>query len=376
MRNLATVLLVSALLVLGPAPSALAFGLQSGTRVVVAPGETVTDDLIVSGVTISIEGTVTGDVIAFAESVTVTGTIEGNLVAMGSAVDVRGRVDGSVYVVADDLLVAGQVGNSVVSLASGATIDREGELGGNWIGFGNRLRAEGSIGRGVLAFARNLRLDGPVAGDVEVWPGRLTLGESAAIEGSVTYHSAQEAVIESGARVGALNFVPREAGGEDITSSHMMRLGVRFGGFLVVGLVLLSLVPGMRTRFPRILARRSWQAPLLGLAVMVAAPVAVILLLITVVGVQPALLTLLLYPVALYAGQVLLSWTVGRLVADRWAWLDRQHWAIIFLAGALATTLLTELPYVGFTVKIVAMGYGLGGLLYALADRGGGEVAV
>ena len=86
-------------------------------------------------------------------------------------------------------------------------------------------------------------------------------------------------------------------------------------------------------RFPRVLTSKPWQAPLLGLAVIVAAPVAAILLLITVVGVQPALLMLLLYPVALYSGQVLLSWTVGRLVADRWMWLDRPPGRAALCAG-------------------------------------------
>lgn len=301
---------------------------------------------------------------------TVTGTIGGNLVAMGKAVEVRGRVEGTVYAVAESLVVDGQVGNSVVSFGNDTAIDRGAALGGNWIGFGDRLRAQGSIGRGVLVFARDLRLDNQVSGDVEAWTGRLTLGRSSAIEGAVTYHSEQEAVIESGARAGALKFVPWEGrSGRGATSRPGVRLAVRFAGFLVVGLILLALLPGMRTRFPRAVVRYPWQSPLAGLAILVAVPVAAILLLMTLVGAPLGLLSLLLYPVALYTGQVLLSWTAGRLIADRWSWLGGQHWAVIFLAGAIVTTLLTELPFIRFACSFVAVVYGLGGLLFALTNR-------
>ncbi|WP_374711685.1 hypothetical protein [Symbiobacterium terraclitae] len=376
MRRVATVLLVGVLLVLGLVPAALALDRRDGDRITVAAGETVDDDLILTGVVVSIEGTVKGDVIAFAQVVNVAGTIEGNLVAMGQTVYVNGRVGGSVYAVAQGLQVKGQVEGSLVSFGQDTEIDRDAAVGGSWIGFGNGLRAKGSVGRGVLAFAQDLRLNNTVSGDVEAWAGRLTLGRNAAIEGAVTYHSEQEAVIESGAQAGAVKFVPRESrSSRAATAVPGVRQAVRFAGFLVVGLILLALLPGMRTRFPRAVVRHPWQSPLLGLAALVAVPAVAVLLMTTVVGAPLGLLALLLYPVAIYAGQVLLSWTVGRLVADRWRWLGGQHWALIFLAGTLVTTALTELPFIRFACSVVAVVYGLGGLLYALIRRGDEEVA-
>jgi len=47
---------------------------------------------------------------------------------------------------------------------------------------------------------------------------------------------------------------------------------------------------------------------------------------------------------------------------------------VIFLAGAVVTTVLTKLPYISFACGFVAVVYGLGGLLYALVNRGDEEV--
>lgn len=377
MRRAVVGLLLSALLLFTLVPSALAYDRRAGTRLTVAAGETVEDDLLLSGVTVEVAGTVLGDVFAFADSVIVTGTIGGNLVVMGSAVDVSGQVDGTVYAMAENLNVSGAVGNSVVSVAGSTVIAREAVLGGNWIASGNQLRLEGSVGRGVLGFARSLRLDGPVKHGVEAWVDQLSLGDSAAIEGTVTYHSGREAQVSADARVGALEFIPQEPrswGGPGLAPAT--GLVIRVAGFLIVGLLLLALLPNLRTRFPRAIRRYPWQAPLLGLAALVALPVGAGVLMATVVGAPLGLLTLLLYPPALYCGQVLLSWAVGRFVADRWAWLGSQHWAVIFLAGTVLTTLLTELPRVGLALSFVAVVYGLGGLLYAFRGRDGGETVV
>jgi cytoskeletal protein CcmA (bactofilin family) len=355
-------------------PSALAVELRDGARIGVEAGEVVEDDVILTGVDVEIKGTVKGDVIAFAQSVTVDGAIEGNLVAAGAAVDVRGQVAGTVYAAGEDVRITGNVGNSVVTVGETLAINPAATIGGNWISFGERLQSEGHIGRGVFAFARSLRLNGPVAKDVEAWTEALTLASGAAIAGGVTYHSPEEAVVEPGAQMGALEWVPESIQFNwdfDLAPFRAVDLALQFTGFLIVGLILLALFPRLRLRFHRAVVTKPWQSPLVGLGLLLATPIAVILLMVTIVGIPLGFIALLVYPLAIYFGQVLLSFSVGRLIADRWQWLGGQHWAMIFLIGALVTTLLTEIPLISFALGFIAVLYGLGGLFYAYTEKEG-----
>ena len=73
----------SVFLVLAAPSAALAAEVRNGTAAVVAPGETVNDDLFTTGQTVTIAGRVVGDVYAAGGTVVVTGTVDGDLIAGG-----------------------------------------------------------------------------------------------------------------------------------------------------------------------------------------------------------------------------------------------------------------------------------------------------
>lgn len=378
MRKAVIGLLLTVMFLVTLVPSAFALDRREGSRLAVAAGETVEDDLLLTGVAITIDGNVKGDVMAFAESVTVNGTIEGNLVAMGRSVDINGRVAGTVYTAAEDLLITGQVGRSLVSASGSGAIDPGASIGRNWLGVGDRLRSDGRIGLGVIAGAGSLRLNGPVGKDVEAWVERVTLGSQADIAGSIAYTSKNEAAAEAGARFGGLQRTPaRHNFSRAVDLRPWMGIGraIQFVGFLIVGLIVLLLFPRLRFGFQQAVLEKPWQSPLAGLLILLVVPIASVLVIVTVVGIPLGIISLLLYPLAIYLGQVLLSWTAGRLIADRWAWLGGQHWVLIFLVGALATTILTALPFVRFAFSFLAVIYGLGGLYFALTQKGNGLTA-
>lgn len=355
-----TVLLTMMLL----APGALAVDVREGSRMTIGSGETIEDDILFSGVSAIIDGTVKGDVFVFADNVVINGTIEGNLVVISSTLDVKGRVTGSTLAGSEDLLVTGKVDRNLVTAGGTLRIDQSATVGHNWIAFGEILRTDGRIDRGILAAADSLTIDGLVARDVKAYIDDLNIGSNAQVAGSVEYHSERQASVASGARTGELIFRPEkyEFNWESNTWTGV-GLAIGFGGFLAVGLILLSLFPQLRLDFYRSVAEKPWQTPLVGLLILLVTPIAAILVMITLVGLPLGLLSLLLYPLAIYFGQVLLSWTVGRLVADRWTWLGTQHWVVIFLAGALITTIMVEA--LGFAAGFIAVIYGLGGLYFA-----------
>ena len=375
MRKLWLAILITVLLSVLLVPSALAVDQRSGSRLVIEQSETSDDDLVFGGGTLIINGTVHGDVFAFAQSVEVSGTIDGNLVAFGSRIDVKGIVKGSVISAADDLLIGGRVDGSLITAGSTVTVDRTASVGRSWLAAGDRLASDGNIGRGVLATANTLRIRGQVGRDLRAYVGDLIINGSALVGGPVTYTSDRQASIALEARTGQVTYhrvdpkawyTPRFLG----TGWSFLSRGLRFAGFVLFGLVLLSLFPGLRTVFPQIMWEKPWQAPVAGFLALLAIPVGAVLLLVTVVGIPLGIMSLLLFPVAIYGSQILVSWSVARLVADRAEPLRGLNWAVLFLLGALITTLVVALPVVGPMIRVLGLLYGLGGLYFAILQQG------
>jgi len=374
MRKFWLGLLITILLSLILVPTALAVDLRSDSRLVITQSEIIDEDLVFGGNSLIVNGTVHGDVFAFAQSVEVYGTIDGNLVAFGSRVDVKGTVKGTVISAANDLLVGGQIDGSLVTAGATLTVDQAATIGRSWLAAGDRLRMEGNIGRGVLAAANTLEVGGQVGRDLQAYAGDLTIGSSARVGGPVTYTSNRQAAIDPAAHTGRVTYHQSESKARytpPFWYAGWSVLGrvVRFAGFVLFGLVLLSLFPRLRTAFPQVVWEKPWQAPVAGFLALLAVPVGAVLLMVTVVGLPLGITSLLVFPVAVYGSQILVSWSVATLVADRAEPLHGLNWAVLFLLGALVTTLLVALPVVGPIIRFLGLLYGLGGLYFAVLQQ-------
>ena len=97
----------------------------------------------------------------------------------------------------------------------------------------------------------------------------------------------------------------------------------------------------------------------LGTLALVATPIAVALAAITLVGLPVAVAGLCLYVVALYAALIVSSALVGSaLVGSRGAGM--MAFGLPLLAGLAALVLVTHAPFVGDTLRVIAVLTGLG----------------
>src|SRR2546430_11844360 len=110
-------LIGGAVLLLAVPSAAMAAEVRNGASAVVAPGETLNDDLFASGQTVTVAGRVTGDVYAAGQTVVVTGTVDGDLLAAAQQVVVDGPVNGNVRAAGAVFQVNGHLGRSVTASA-------------------------------------------------------------------------------------------------------------------------------------------------------------------------------------------------------------------------------------------------------------------
>ena len=357
-----------AFLLLAAPGAASAAEVRNGSAAVVAPGETLNDDLFASGETVTVAGRVVGDVFAVGQTIVVTGTVDGDLIAAAQQVVVDGTVNGDVRAAGAVVTVNGRVGRSVTGLAQQVNISSGGRVDGSLVAAGGTISAFGPIGRGITAGAGTLQLGGPVGGEVLAWAETLSLGPNTRIAGDLEYRSEREAVVPSGAVAGRVQYtqIEREQRQEPILNGL-----VSFGslvwllGTAILGAAAVTLAPRASAR----LAELGRQQPLptfgWGLLALIAVPIAAVLIGVTVVGLPLAIVVGALYVAAMALAKPAVALVVGAELARR---VGRERMSLLgtLVVGLIVLHLLRHLPVIGGLSGFLAFAFGLGLLVQSV----------
>lgn len=321
-------------LVISESPEGNAY--VAGTDVaVVAP---LSADLVGAAGTLTVAGPVEGDILAAGGTVTIERPVQGDVRALGAQVSVTGPVSG-------DLVLAG--GTVVASSTAAETRI----LGGT-------VRMNGGGAKTVI-YGSDIQLSGIFQGDIEVLAtDRLTLEEGTVISGELRYDAPQEAGIPSTATVtggvfytGASSYLPsvEEAQTFAIAGAGVF-LVVRIISLLIGAALLAGLFPLFSQRVAdRTLARSPGKfalLALLGFAVVFAAPVLIILLLVSFVGMAVAFLLLVAYLLLLALGYLYAGVIAGAALGRGLLNQEQVTWKLAIL-GMLVLCLVGMVPVIG-----------------------------
>jgi cytoskeletal protein CcmA (bactofilin family) len=368
MRKLLIVFLMALVSLFAAGAPAMAMDWRQSDRAVVGADEVINDDMTLTGANVSVDGVINGDAFAFGNRVVINGTVNGNLITAGDRVEIMGIVNGSVYAAATNITVSGRIERTLAAAGANVTLEPGAFVGNSGLLAGDQVHVNGQIGRGALLGGAHVNIDGQIGKELKAYVDNLRIGAGAVIEGPVDYTGARPAMVDQGARTGAVAFHQWQTP-KATTAWNFGWKVLRFLGFALVGLAALALFPGLRRRYPEIVTKRPWRAPLAGLLALITVPIGSLLLLITLIGIPLSLVTVALFPALIYLSQVLVSWTAGKLLADHVEGLRNLKWPVIFLLGAFLTTVATALPVAGRLFGFAALLYGLGGLYYLTVQR-------
>jgi len=186
---------------------------------------------------------------------------------------------------------------------------------------GSATLEEGSVVRGnVLAFDSQVTIAGTVTGDVVVYQGRVVLQKTAVVRGKVSVLAGTFAR-EEGAQVEKGIEYPLEPNHAEVASwrplswfERMVRgLQTTLGWVLFAALAAL-LVPRPLQRVGEAYMFHLKESILLGLVVLLVAPLLALLLVILVLGIPLALVLFVLIGVAWFFGVLALGWLIGERV--------------------------------------------------------------
>jgi anti-sigma factor RsiW len=345
--------------------------------VVIPAGETIDDTVIVLGQSIVVEGTVTGDLIAVAQSVRIPGEVRGSLVTLSKSLSVDGVVKGDVYSATQTLDVRGSVERNLLAaaesfdIATGAHIARDAYLAGQ------HGRVGGAIGRDLHVAGQGLAVSGQVVRGVTFSGNSLDLDATARVGGETTAYVQQAGAVSraSGAQLASEpqihTRVSQSAGRVGAHArSQWLTLGfyfwqtVRIAAALALGLLLYWLVPAL-FEWPTPSAGRLLRSAGVGFLVLVATPVAAVLLAITLVGLPVAALAMGTWIGGLYLAGILAALVIGRALL-RSPRNGAGAFVLALLVGLVLMRIAVNLPFVGGVLCFVLLVVGLGILVAQL----------
>jgi cytoskeletal protein CcmA (bactofilin family) len=335
--------------------------LRTGDTVVIAAGETVSNDLYAAAGTVQVDGTVDGDLVATGGLVDVTGTVTGDVLAAGGRVNITGTVNGDTRIAGGQLTVGGSIKEDLLATGGQLTVT-----------------SSGTVGEDLIAATGQLTLDGAVTGNVLARTGAYAKAGTIGGTEDVTITARGDQPVQ-----------PGEPGGPPTATQQAIDAIRHFLVVVLVGALLIWFAPRAYATMKETLQRRPLQATgwgivaLIGFVVLLIIVIIVMILLaivfgllgfadlvgIDILGGTVAILggSLAFSVVAGYVADALVGAALAGLVM-RGQQTGRWRELALLAAGAAVVVLLSSLPVVGAWVKFVVILLGLGAVFLWLRD--------
>lgn len=355
-------------------PFALAGGKFDGSKraVVTLNEEDVVDkDYFVTGELVEIFGTVNGDAYIVGGEVIIDGTVNGDVLVGGGNVTISGSVSQDVRVIGGNVTINGEVGRNISAVGGNIYITEGGDLSGNVVLAGGNVRLTAPVAGDATIAAGTLIVSDRIGGGLKTRADLVRINPKAEIDGDFEYWSPQEALIDEGAIVtGETNY--NQVTMPEMETRHMKDVLVGFKVFsnfvgfisaLVIGLLIVRFYP----RFTQKVAKTVLDKPLAsfgaGIITVLVLPIFAVVLLISVLGMKLGFILLALFSILLCTSRIFAMLLIGQWVGRLFSKDLSQSWALI--VGALVFYILTLLPGLGPLLSILALLFGLGGVLLA-----------
>jgi cytoskeletal protein CcmA (bactofilin family) len=347
--------------------------MRRGRDVVIGAGETLDTTLVAAGERVRIDGTIDGDLIVAAKHVDVRGTVRGDLVAVGRAVEVTGTVEGNVYAGARALTLGGRVGRALYVAARTTTIEAGARVERDLTLAGRSVALRGEVGRQATILVHEAAVGGRVARDLRFRGDRLAVETAGRIGGAIRADvpRASDVTVDGGASVTGpvLTRVSSRASGWHRAPRLWFWAAISFFGAALLGWAGISLAPAFVVGSAD--GVRSWGRSFgWGAAVLLATPVVILILAVTLVGLPLALVLLGLYLLGLYAAKIVVGLALGRALL-RPRGNPRRDALRALVVGLALITLGSAVPWVGTPIWIAVACLGAGALAGRLARAAG-----
>jgi len=341
---------------------ARAQAVRSAENVTVPKNQVINSMLLSTGTDIKIEGTINGDLFCFGQDIVISGIVLGDIYCAGQNITFTGNASGSVRLAGQDITYSGKSLGSVSLAAQKVTVQNGTDIGRDLLVAASNATIDGKIGRDASIAATNATVTGTIGRDLGGRYQFLTLAPSANVKGSIDYTSQNDLLKSSTTQVGgAINRRNVAAkSGTQLPSIYVFAAYV-FISLLIVSLTVVLIFPKLFARTTKEISERTGATIGKGLLTLFIAPIVLIVISATLVGIPLAGLAFAAWLVVLFLSGPIFAYYVGHRITK-----GKHSPFVTMLAGSVIVLLLYLIPVVnaviGMVVGIVGSGAAVGAL--------------
>lgn len=334
--------------------------LRSGDTVSVAEDQKIVGNFYSLTNILNLSGEVEGDLVAGAGQITINGNVTEDVFIIGGSVDVHGTVGDDLRVIGGEVIIAEPIMGDVFVVGGTVNVLSTASVAGDILVYGGDVTVAGSVGGSIYGRMGTLRIDGPVVGDVQVTTDSLVLGERANVTGGVTYVSNELLTRAQNATVLG-DVVRNDVAVEEALSPTMIVVPFLMLLFSVLVWFLIgrSLLQMIVTRA----VTRSVRPTLLGFIALLFAPVAIVVLLVSVLGSLVGVVALFAYMLALVLSLVAMCAVAGTLLMKVFNQPAEALTLATVLLGTFFIAIAFLLPFIGLVLVMALFLVTLGALI-------------
>ena len=357
--------------------AASAYSIKNSDSIYVPKGETIEGNLYAAGSSLTIDGKVTGDVICAGQSININGDVAGDVICAGQSININGNVGGSLRLAGNTINFNGQAARNGIMIGATIVTSASSSIGWDLLVLGNIYELRGNIGRDLYGSAGQVNLSGQIGKNVNLnfggkndYTKPLIIAGTAKVNGDLKYKSAKDAVVESGAAIKGetIHNFPAVAA----KKSNLANLGWWWGNLisifsaLVIGLVLISFWRQQIIKITDLMLAKIGASMGWGILALLLTPLIVLILFITIIGIPLAFISLALWLIAIYIGKILAGILIGRSLLNNYWPKKKDSLILAMIIGIIIAYLIFALPFIGWILALLAVLWGMGGILLAL----------
>jgi len=380
MKNLKLKFLaLSALMFFAPI-AVFAYTTENGNSVYVAESKTIAGNYYASGANITIDGKVTGDVFCAGQSITINGTVDGDVFCAGQSISINGKVGGSLRMAASDINIRGNVARGITVAASNVNIEKTAQIGWDVLMATANGQIRGTLGRSLLGAGANYALSGKINGDVDLYLNsnmrnkfsELTIHDDTSINGNLTYFSKSVAEISDKAQIKGEVSHKTPPIGQSKKHNNSALFGIFIVAILsalVVGTIIISLWKNAVIEMTDNMTGKFWPTLGWGVIFTIITPLVALLMAITIIGIRLTLITIWTWLILLMLSKIIVAITIGRQLLKKFWMAKKDSLTSAMIIGIIITWLIFYIPVLGWLVSMIAVWWGMGGLVTYLKTQ-------
>ena len=341
--------------------NSLAITAKGGNSIYVSKDEVIEGDLFVGAGTITIDGVVTGDLFFGGSTIIINGEVKGDIIGGGNSFILNGIAGDDVRIWCASVTINGKINKSLtamgsnITLTSNAIVERDALIAGGTITINGKILGETKIN------AQTIEIAGKISKPT-IRAEQIILYESAVIHKNLKYSATKFEKKEGAVIEGKVEKLPYKKRKSKWVSWKFYTFKFLFMiGAIIVGILLIKLFPKLSTVTTEQI-RQYWKSLGIGFVVLICLPVASVLIAITVIGIPVSLILFLFYFLFLYTGKIFVSLVIGEEILRKRG--ELSLWALVL--GMAIFTVLYNVPYIGWIIKLITIILGLGALSIAI----------